>query len=245
VPARIEAIEGEGATVTVVDGGYDAAVRASAEAANECTLVVSDTSWPGYEVVPRWVVDGYATIFDEIAGQLEEQGAPDPDVVLVPIGVGAFAAAVVTAFRARSAPDGGTPLLVGVEPVDAACVLASALAGELVTLPGEQRSIMAGLNCGTPSPVAWPLVSAGIDWFVAVDDEQARQAMRDLAASGIVSGESGAASLAGATQLRHDTGEGVLRPGATVLLLSTEGATDPAAYEAIVGSTVPGRSRGA
>ena len=244
VPARIEAIEGEGATVTVVEGGYDAAVRAAAEAADERTLVVSDTSWPGYEVVPQWVVDGYATIFDEIGIQLEEQGATEPDVVLVPIGVGAFAAAVVTAFR-RSRPDREAPLLIGVEPVDAACVLASALAGELVTLPGEQRSIMAGLNCGTPSPVAWPLVSAGIDWFVAVDDEQSRQAMRDLAASGIVSGESGAASLAGATQLRRDTGDRVLRPGATVLLLSTEGATDPAAYESIVGSLPAEPSRGA
>ena len=245
VAARIEAIEAEGATVTVVDGGYDDAVRAAAAAADERTLVVSDTSWPGYEVVPQWVVDGYATIFDELAAQLEEQGAPDPDVVLVPIGVGALAAAVVTAFRRRRRPDGGGPLLVGVEPVDAACVLASALAGALVTLPGEQRSIMAGLNCGTPSPVAWPLVSAGIDWLVAVDDDQARQAMRDLAASGVVAGESGAASLAGAAQLRHDTGDALLRPDATVLLLSTEGATDPTAYEAIVGSPPTGRRRGA
>ena len=246
VPARIEAIEGEGATVTVVDGGYDDAVRASAEAADDRTLVVSDTSWPGYEVVPRWVVDGYATIFDEIAVQLDEQGLPDPDVVLVPIGVGAFAAAVVTAFRCGDRhADGEGPLLVGVEPVDAACVLASALAGELVTIPEEQRSIMAGLNCGTPSQVAWPLVSAGMDWFVAVDDDQARRAMRDLAASGVVSGESGAASLAGAAQLRRDTGDDVVGPGATVLLLSTEGATDPAAYEAIVGSPPAAQTRGA
>ncbi|MEX2658391.1 MAG: diaminopropionate ammonia-lyase, partial [Acidimicrobiales bacterium] len=193
VRPRVDAIEGEGATVTVVEGGYDDAVRAAADAADERTVVVSDTSWPGYEVVPKWVVDGYATIFDELDVQLAERAAPLPDVVVVPVGVGAFAAAVVTRYR-RS--DEGI-VLVGVEPVDAACVLASARAGELVTLPGEQRSIMAGLNCGTPSPVAWPLVSAGIDWFVAVDDDQARDAMRSLAGVGIVSGESGAASLAG------------------------------------------------
>lgn len=232
VQARIDAVEGEGASVTVVEGGYDDAVRAAAAAADDHTLVVSDTSWPGYEVVPQWVVDGYGTIFDEIDDQLAARGAPDPDVVLVPVGVGAFAAAVVTHFRR---PHRGEPLLVGVEPVDAACVAESALAGELVTLDGGQRSIMAGLNCGTPSPVAWPLVSAGMDWFVTVDDDQARQAMRDLASAGIVSGESGAASLAGAVQLGHDTGDEVVRPDATVLLLSTEGATDPVAYEQIVG----------
>lgn len=231
VRPRIDAIEGEGATVTVVEGGYDDAVRAAADAADERTVVVSDTSWPGYEVVPQWVVDGYATIFDELDVQLAAQAALLPDVVVVPVGVGAFAAAVVTRYR-RS--DEGT-VLVGVEPVDAACVLASARAGELVTLPGEQGSIMAGLNCGTPSPVAWPLVSAGMDWFVAVDDDQAGDAMRALAGVGIVSGESGAASLAGAMQLCRDTGERVLRGDTTVLLLSTEGATDPVAYQEIVG----------
>lgn len=232
VEARIAAIEGEGAVVTVVDGGYDDAVRASAAAADDRTLVVSDTSWPGYEVVPQWVVDGYATIFDEIDEQLAEQAAPVPDVILVPVGVGAFAAAVVTHHRRPGRP---SPVIVGVEPVDAACVQASARAGELVTLEGEQSSIMAGLNCGTPSPVVWPIVAAGVDWFVTVDDEQAREAMRRFATAGIVSGESGAASLAGAAQLRRDTGQQVLRPDATVLLLSTEGATDPVAYEAIVG----------
>ena len=49
--------------------------------------------------------------------------------------------------------------LVGVEPTDAACVTASAREGHLVTLAGEQRSLMAGLNCGPPSPVAWPIRS--------------------------------------------------------------------------------------
>lgn len=232
VQTRIAAIEGEGAMVTVVDGGYDDAVQAAAGAADDRTLVISDTSWPGYEVVPQWVIDGYATVFHEIDVQLQDQAEPAPDVIMVPVGVGALAAAVVTHYRRPGHP---APVLVGVEPVDAACVQASARAGKIVTLAGEQRSIMAGLNCGTPSKVAWPLVSGGIDWFVAVDDDQARAAMRRLAAVGIVSGESGAASLAGAVQLRRDTGTQVLRGDATVLLLSTEGATDPVAYEEIVG----------
>ena len=233
VTARIEAIESEGATVSVSDGGYDDAVRESAAAADERTVVISDTSWAGYETVPGWVIDGYSTIFAEIDEQLAEAGLPAPTAVVVPVGVGAFAAAVVSHHRA---PGVAPATLVGVEPTEAACVLASARAGRLVTLDGEQHSIMAGLNCGTPSPLAWPRVAGGLDWLVAVDDNQARDAMRALAAEGVVAGESGAATVAGAAQLRADTGDEVLGPGTTLLLLSTEGATDPAAYREVVGA---------
>ncbi|MGN6869641.1 MAG: pyridoxal-phosphate dependent enzyme, partial [Solirubrobacteraceae bacterium] len=95
VPARIAAIEGEGATVTVVDGGYDDAVARSAQDAGARCLVISDTSWPGYERVPAWVIEGYSTIFAEIDETLEHDVRPQPDVVVVPIGVGALAAAAV------------------------------------------------------------------------------------------------------------------------------------------------------
>src|SRR6185437_13836038 len=95
VPARIAAIEGEGATVTVIDGGYDEAVARSAQDAGERRLVISDTSWPGYERVPAWVIEGYSTIFAEIDEALARAGRPQPDVVVVPIGVGALAAAAV------------------------------------------------------------------------------------------------------------------------------------------------------
>ena len=60
--ARIDAIASEGATVEVVDGPYDDAVARSARDANDRSLVISDTSWTGYEEVPRWVIDGYSTI---------------------------------------------------------------------------------------------------------------------------------------------------------------------------------------
>ncbi len=114
-------------------------------------------------------------------------------------------------------------------------------AGRMVEVPGPHDSIMAGLNCGAPSPVAWPVVSAGIDLFMAVEDERARQAMRALAADGIVAGETGAAGAAGLLDLLTGQDAAAWRetlgitPATRVLLIATEGATDPAAYAQIVG----------
>ncbi len=224
--ARIAAIESEGAPVTVVDGTYDDAVVASATSAasaGDGALVVSDTSWPGYTTVPRAVIEGYGTILTEVDAQLA--GTP-PDLVVVPMGVGALAAAVV-AHRAAHA------IVVVVEPITAACGLRSAEAGHLVPVPGPHDSIMAGLNCGAVSVVAWPLLHEGVDVFVAIDDGRAERAMRDLAAIGVVAGETGAASLAG---LRALVESHVLdRRARHALVLVTEGATDPVAYERIVG----------
>ena len=241
--ARIAAIEGEGARVTVVDGDYDRAVASAAATAGDRCLPIQDVGWPGYEQVPAWVVEGYATIFWEVDDQLAARGEEGPDVVVVPVGVGGLAAAAVRHWhrRGRRRP----PCLLGVEPLAAACVLRSLRAGRIVTVPGPHDSIMAGLNCGTPSLVAWPLLRAGLDAVVAVADERARQAMRDLAEAGVVAGESGAASLAGLAEATGGRQAGELQrvlglgPHARVLLLCTEGATDPEAYRRIVGGTRP------
>jgi diaminopropionate ammonia-lyase len=234
VPARIAAIEAEGAIVTVVDGGYDDAVARSAQDAGEHCLVISDTSWPGYERVPAWVIEGYSTIFAEIDEALEDG---QPDLVVVPIGVGALAAAVVRHYW--SLPD-GRPRLVGVEPTSAACMLESVAAGRIVTLEHPQTSIMAGLNCATPSLIAWPLVSRGIDVYLAVPDSYIADATRGLADDGIVAGECGAAGLAALSAIVGDEHLADARdalplgPRSRVLLLSTEGATDPEAYRRLM-----------
>lgn len=227
VAARIAGIEEEGARVTVVDGSYDEAVAASAALADDAHLVVSDTSWEGYEQIPAWVIDGYATIGLEVDEQLRALGLDAPDLVTAQVGVGAFASAVVRHFR----PQGAT--IVSVEPTKADCAIASIETGAIAAVPGPHDSIMAGLNCGSPSLIAWPVLERGVDTFVAVDDELAREAMRLLARDGIVSGESGAAGLAGLLDRREQLG---LNGGMTVLTISTEGATDPVGYEAIVGS---------
>jgi diaminopropionate ammonia-lyase len=241
--ARIQAIAAEGATVEVVDGSYDQAVTRSAAMADTHHLVISDTSWPGYEEVPRWVIEGYSTIFQEVGEQLAARGEGGPELIGVQIGVGALAAALVTHYRAPGRQP--RPAILGAEPSSAACVLASMAAGRPITIPCTHASIMAGLNCGTPSLVAWPLISRGIDLFVAIEDEWARWGMRALAADGVVAGETGAAGLAGLAATLRDTSADQRRAqlGITaatrVLLLATEGATDPDAYHRIVGAFPP------
>ncbi len=233
VAARIDAIAGEGADVTVVPGTYDDAVAASAALASDSAIVISDTSWPGYADVPRRVIEGYSTIFAEVDEQIVAAGLERwPDVVAVQMGVGALTAAVVDHVDALDP----RPTVVAVEPVSAACGLRSAEAGRLVAVPGPHGSIMAGLNCGTPSEVAWPSVSAGVDVFVAVTDAAAEQAMRDLDALDIQAGETGAAGLAGLHALVDASGANAsLGAGRIALVICTEGPTDPVAFERIVG----------
>ena len=242
VQARIDGIASEGARVTVVDGTYDDAVTRAAGAVEPGVVLISDHGWPGFEEVPNWVAEGYETLLAEADQQLCDAGEPAPDLVLVQIGVGTLASAVVRHYRREAL--GAMPVIVGVEPVGAACTLRSIEAGKPVMIQaGATASIMAGLNCGTPSSAAWPSLRDGIDAYVAVDDEQARDAMRRLAAEHTVSGESGAASTAGLMELMNGPGAAHVRKtlglGAQTraLLISTEGATDPVAYQKIVGAS--------
>jgi diaminopropionate ammonia-lyase len=266
VDARIAGIEAEGAEVVVVPGTYDDAVTLSANMAGDRDLVISDTSWPGYEDPPRWVIQGYSTIFAEIEAQLSglasadvaaEAAAdggggdetattvtadgvvvPDPvavDVVVVPLGVGALGAAAGACLRAGREPGDG-PVLLGVEPTAAACVAAAVEAGHLVEVPGPHDSIMAGLNCGLASLLALPVVAAAFDAFVAVGDERCREAIRSLAEAGLDVGETGAAALAGLRAVIEEHRDALPIPAeATVLLLATEGVTDPVNFERVVG----------
>jgi diaminopropionate ammonia-lyase len=238
--SRINAIMKEGAKVTIVDGTYDEAVRQSALQQDETHVIISDTSWPGYEEIPSWVIEGYTTIFQEVDEQLASQYAYGPDLVIVQIGVGALAAAVVQHYCA--ADRALKPDIVGVEPTLAACLLASMQANRLVSLTTPPRSIMVGLNCDTPSLIAWPIVSKGVDLFISIEDEWACQGMRTLATLGLVSGETGAAGIGGVLALLNDPSLCGARASlgidhtTRILVICTEGATDPVAYEQIVGT---------
>jgi diaminopropionate ammonia-lyase len=227
-PTAVAAIAAEGAQVTEITGSYDDAIRLAAKAASEPEAeLVQDAGWPGYEQVPGWIVDGYSTLFAEVDEQLAAAGAASPALVVIPAGVGSLAQAGITHYRSRPGP--AETSLLTVEPGSAACVLASLARGEPGTITTGE-TIMAGLNCGTPSMLAWPYLRDGLDAAVAVASTDAAAAARDLAGHGIPAGPCGGASLAGARAVL--TGEGAqprraalaLAPDATVVLLSTEGA---------------------
>lgn len=237
--SRVEAIAGEGATVVEVEGSYDDAVASAARRADGERILLQDQGWPGYEEIPAWIADGYDTILAEAEAQLLEQGAGAPDLVLVQIGVGTLASAVVRHFRA--AGRASYPILVGAEPVGADCALRSIEAGQPISFDaGAHASIMAGLNCGTPSTAAWPLMRDGMQCFVAIDDARARYAMRALAAEGVKAGASGSAGIGALMELmrpehaaaRTQLGIG---PSTRVLAISTEGVTDPVLWNSVVG----------
>ncbi len=227
-PTAVAAIAAEGAQVTEISGTYDDAMRLAAQAGTKPgTTLVQDAGWPGYEQVPGWIVEGYSTLFAEVDEQLADAGADQPALVVIPAGVGSLAQAGITHYRSR--PVSRATSLLTVEPGTAACVLASLVGGELGTIPTGE-TIMAGLNCGTPSMPAWPYLRDGLDAAVAVADADSATAARDLAGYGIPAGPCGGASLAGARAVL--TGDGAeprraalaVGPDATIVLLSTEGS---------------------
>ncbi len=220
------AIVAEGARVTRIAGSYDDAVAAAAQLADRLpsAALVQDTAWDGYEVVPGWIVEGYQTLLAELDDQLAERHLGGAEVIAVPVGVGSLAQAVLAYARSRT--DGSSVRVLSCEPDTAACVLASLAAGEPVSVP-TGATVMAGLNCGTPSSLAWPYLRDGLDAAVAVSDEAAIRAVAELAEVGIQAGASGAAALAGAAAVLGDPdrrAELALPDDAVVVLLNTESA---------------------
>jgi diaminopropionate ammonia-lyase len=227
--ARIAAIAGEGAHVEVVDGSYDDAVAKAADMADATHVVLSDTSWPGYEDVPRWVVEGYETIFAEAGEQL---GGDVPDVTLIPIGVGSLGVAAAYHWP------GARPKLVGLEPERAACALTSIRAGQPVTVPGPHDSIMAGLNAGSVSELAWPVLRDRFDAFCTIGDEWAEEGMRRLAAIGVNAGEVSGGTVGAALAICGEDGSRKalgIDEASTLFLLLTEGVTNPESWAKAVG----------
>src|SRR6185312_12637798 len=91
--ARIDAIKGEGAEVSTVDGSYDDAVTQAAALASDGALVISDTAWEGYTQIPRWIMEGYTTILRELDEQRAAAGNSRVDLVAAQMGVGGLATA--------------------------------------------------------------------------------------------------------------------------------------------------------
>lgn len=239
-PQRVAAIQRFGAEVIRIPGTYDDAVaEATRRCAEEGWTVVSDTSWPGYERIPGLVMQGYTALVGEALQAIPEL----PTHVFVQAGVGGLAAAVsghlMVTFGERR------PRFIVVEPVRAACVLESARAGRPVRIPHGVPTVMAMLECYEPSLIAWRILSRAADAFMTVDEEDAVAMMRRLARPPAgdpptVAGESGGVGLAGLARAAKDE---AIRTALTlddhsrVLVINTEGATDPDQYRELVGAT--------
>jgi diaminopropionate ammonia-lyase family len=228
---REAAIAALGAEIVRIAGNYDESVREAARlAAEHGWQVVSDTSYEGYEGIPRDVMQGYGVMVDELLDGTGDAPCPYTHLI-VQGGVGGLAAGVFSYFWERYGEQ--RPVFVVVEPEQADCLLQSAIAGVPRAASGTVDSVMAGLACGEVSPLAWRFLESSVDIFMTVTDAEAVAAMRALAQpSGgdipILSGESGAAGFAALPALG-------LAPTARVLLLNTEGATAPALYESLAG----------
>ena len=239
--SRVTNIEGEGARVVLVPGTFDDCVTQCArDAAEHGWQVISDTAYEGYMEIPGFILLGYTSIFRELEDSLHLAEKPELDCVVLPAGVGGLAAAGAAYYQLKY--HSKRPRLVCVEPDDCDCFLESVIhgTGEAVPTKGKQESIMAGLNCGIPSPLAWPIIRDTYDLFLSVSDAYAEQAMRAYAREDVVSGESGASGLAALLALFQESSlasaRDALELGDTsrVLLVNTEGDTDPENYAKVV-----------
>ena len=193
--ARIAAMREDGAQVVEVEGTYEEAVRRAAAFGQEsAATIISDTSWDGYDQIPRWIMAGYTQLFEEAFSQWDTP----PGLVVVQAGVGGLLCAAASWFAWRFGA--GRPFLVSAEPENAACLLESARHGAPVTIDSSLDTIMAGLRCAEPSPTAWPAIAAGVDAFLTVSDASVGSAMAQLRGVGepdrIEAGPSGACGVA-------------------------------------------------
>ncbi len=244
--ARIDAIRRYGAKVTIVDGNYDDAVRQVEKDAKERGwYIISDTSWPGYEEIPTWIMQGYTSILLESQEQFAGMGIARPTHVFVQAGVGALAGAVVGFYTTLFKDN--PPIFVVVEPNKAPCIFESMKIndGKPHSVKGDLDTIMAGLACGDPSPIAFQVLSKNADCFISVPDYIAARGMRILSCPlygdpFIISGESGAVPLGALYSIMTEKGDLALREAlkldnnSLIYMINTEGNTDPKHFRQIV-----------
>jgi len=243
---RLESILAEGAEASITSFNYDDAVRLANRYAEETgAILIQDSSWPGYEAIPTWIIQGYATLTDEAVEQIDALGAKPPTHLFLQAGVGSFASSVLGYFTALYGVD--RPITVIVEPSEAACLFKSAQIGDGKphNVTGFMPTIMAGLACGEPSMVSWDILKDYTDMYLSCDDAVTELGMQILAHPSdqdpnVVSGESGAVGMGALCLLMNDVNYSELAQilkldnNSRVLIISTEGDTDPINYKKII-----------
>lgn len=240
---RVQAIEREGGHAVVTDKNYDDTVRMITKDAKENGWVlVQDTAWEGYEKIPLWIMQGYATLMREINEQLK---TTKPTHIFLQAGVGSYAAAVVASCVQLY--EKNRPVFILVEPNEANCYYKSFLANDhnFRTVDGDLDTVMAGLSCGEPSPVAWKILKEYVDISFSCADAVSALGMRVLGSplgndQRVISGEAGAVTTGLLYALMTDSTYEHIRDrlqldrDANVVLINTEGDTDQAHYRQVV-----------
>ncbi len=243
-PARIMAIEAKDAEVIRFEGNYDDACKyAEKLSEQDGWKLVQDVAWDGYENIPAYIMAGYLSMFKELENNLHLPDEPLIDVVLLQAGVGSFASSAVWYYLNRYGNK--KPKIVIIEPTEADGIFESFKHNQLKSSLGKQETIMAGLNCGLPSSIAWPVLKAGTDAVIRIEDQYSELAMRKLyynkaSDPQVISGESGAAGLAGLLAILQEEKFNPLMDHlgishhSRILLFNTEGDTDPISFKKIV-----------
>ncbi len=241
---RIKAIENEGGIVVQVRGNYDKTCAfAHQRSTDEGWVLIQDTAWENYEIIPALIMAGYITHCKELEATLNILPDPGIDIVFLQAGVGSWAASVIWYYLNRYKAN--RPKIVLIEPLESAGILASFKENKRVVPSGNYQTIMAGLNCGIPSLSAWNILKNGVDFSIRIKDEYAEQAMKEFYYPNnyddrIISGESGAAGFAGFLAIMNDPEflpikESLKITNRTkILFFNTEGATDFDSFNKIV-----------
>ena len=243
---RLQHIKDTGAEAFITDVNYDDAVRLAKEKADEIGgALIQDTAWEGYEKVPNWITQGYTTMAAEAIDQMNSDGSIRPTHVFLQAGVGSFAGGILGYFTNIFKDE--PPVTIIAEPENAACIYESALADDEKphSVTGDLNTIMAGLACGEPNTVTWPILRDFAQAYVSCPDYVAAKGMRILAVplgndKKVISGESGAvglgllALLLEREELKILKDKLKLNENSVIICFSTEGDTDPKQYQAII-----------
>jgi diaminopropionate ammonia-lyase len=243
---RLNHIRNEGAEASITDLNYDDAVRLAAKYADEHNgVLIQDSAWEGYEKIPAWIMQGYCTLIDEAMEQMKADGQDRPTHVFLQAGVGSFAGSLQGYLLSQFGED--RPITIIVEPNEAACLYKSVSKndGKAHAVTGYMPTIMAGLACGEPSTVAWAILRDYADMYISCPDYVSAKGMRILGnpLTGdprVISGESGAVGLGVLSSImeEHDLPEIAnilhINKDSKILIISTEGDTDPEGYRSIV-----------
>lgn len=237
---RLEHILKLGAKGQITEHNYDDTIRYMIAENKGDRLIIQDTAWEGYTDVPLWIMQGYATVAQEM---IESLGDTLPTHVFLQAGVGAFAGIMAEAFSVAYKEK--APRIIVVEANAADCLYQSIKAGEAKNVTGDLNTIMAGLACGEPNPIAWEILKESADCFIAASDEVTAKGMRILSSpigtdSRIISGESGAVTTGVLSVIAKNKAYSELKNSlgiderSVAVLISTEGNTDPKVYEDVV-----------